>query len=54
MTNAINTVNYIKTQPVKAWIFSPKSCEVMDSDYTAALFHRVLMAVMWEGAAHGL
>lgn len=38
MTDVIATVNYIKTRPVKAWIFSAL-CEEMGADYTAVLFH---------------
>lgn len=36
--NVITTVNYTKTQPVKAWVFSAL-CEEMGSDHTAVLFH---------------
>lgn len=38
MTDIIATVNYIKTRPVKARIFSAL-CEEMGSDHTAVLFH---------------
>ncbi|XP_059366129.1 zinc finger BED domain-containing protein 5-like [Carassius carassius] len=38
MTDVITTVNYIKTRPVKARIFSAL-CEEMGSDHTAVLFH---------------
>ncbi|KAE8287501.1 Zinc finger MYM-type protein 6 [Larimichthys crocea] len=38
MTHVIATVNYIKTRPVKARIFSAL-CEEMGSDHTAVLFH---------------
>lgn len=38
MTHIIATVNYIKTRPVKARIFSAL-CEEMGSDHTAVLFH---------------
>ena len=38
MTDVIATVNYIKTRPVKARIFSAL-CEEMGSDHTAVLFH---------------
>uniref|UniRef100_A0A3B5A4G3 Uncharacterized protein n=1 Tax=Stegastes partitus TaxID=144197 RepID=A0A3B5A4G3_9TELE len=38
MTTVIATVNYIKTLPVKAHIFSAL-CEAMGSDHTAVLFH---------------
>ncbi len=38
MTDIIAIVNYIKTQPVKAWIFSALY-EEMGSDHTAILFH---------------
>lgn len=38
ISDIIATVNYIKTRPVKAWIFSVL-CEEMGADYTALLFH---------------
>lgn len=38
MTDVIATVNYIKTQPVKAQIFSAL-CKEMGSNHTAVLFH---------------
>ncbi|XP_062336324.1 zinc finger BED domain-containing protein 5-like [Osmerus eperlanus] len=38
MTDVIATVNYIKTRPVKARIFSAL-CAEMGSDHTAVLFH---------------
>lgn len=38
MTDVIATVNYIKTRPVKARIFSAL-CEEMGSDHTAVLYH---------------
>ena len=38
LTDVVNVVNFIKTRPLKAWLFSAL-CEEMGPQHSAVLFH---------------